>query len=66
MVLLFRVYDAKNNLLAEHTRELWPGAWSENWKCTQRHCTAFIYSIGEVEPISLPPTWLDNLRARLP
>ncbi len=66
MILLFKIYDSSNNLLAEHTRELWPGAWDENWKCTPERCSEFIYSIGDVDPISLPPTWLDNLRARLP
>lgn len=66
MVLLFRVYDRKNVLVAEHTRESWPGAWFEGWDCTVQHCTGFSYSTGEVEPILLPPTWLDRFRAKLP
>lgn len=66
MLLLFKVYDRNHNLIAEHTRDVWPGAGVANWNCTPQYCLEFIYSIGEVEPIHLPPTWLDNLRARLP
>lgn len=55
MIVLFKVYDGAGKiLLAEYTRELWPGAWFEHWTCNQQHCTEFQYSIGEVETISLP------------
>ncbi len=64
--VLFRVYDKEQKLLAEYTREIDSGAWAERWTCDAQNCSEFIYSIGEVAPISLPPTWLDGLRAKLP
>lgn len=67
MILLFKVYDRTGKiLLAEYTRDVLPGAWFENWTCTQQRCTEFQYSTGEVDPILLPPTWLDNLLAKFP
>ncbi len=66
MLLLFKVYDKNNVLIAKHTREVWPGAGVENWNCTPQRCTEFIYSIGEVESIPLPPTWLDGIMTKIP
>ncbi len=66
MELLFRVFDKKNNLIAEYTREAWPGAVFEAWVCEAGPCTAFIFETGDAEPIRLPPTWLDRLRSKIP
>ncbi len=66
IVLLFRVFDKNDVLIAEHTRETWPGATTENWICAAGPCTEYIFAIGEAESIRLPPTWLDRLRAKIP
>lgn len=66
MELLFLVFDKNNDLLAKHTRAAWPGAVFESWTCEAGTCTAFIFETGDAEPISLPPTWLDRLLAKIP
>lgn len=66
MVLLFRVYDKDHHLIAEHTRNAWPGAATERWTCKDGKCTEYFFEIGDADPITLPPGWLDRMRAKLP
>jgi hypothetical protein len=66
MVLLFQIFDRDDNLLAEYTRDAWPGAAVEDWYCDAGPCTKLAFEIGDAEPIRLPPTWLDRLRAKIP
>jgi hypothetical protein len=66
MVLLFQVFDHSENLIAEYTRDVWPGAATENWICDEGPCTEYIFETGDTDPIKLPPTWLDRLRAKIP
>ena len=66
MVLLFQIYDRGDNLVAEYTRDAWPGAVTETWICAQGACTEFYFETGDAEPIRFPPTWLDRIRAKIP
>jgi hypothetical protein len=66
MVLLFQVYDHDNNLIAEYTRDAWPGAATETWVCKGGPCTEFYFETGDAAPIKFPPSWVDKLRAKIP
>jgi hypothetical protein len=66
MALLFRVFDRNGNLLAEYTRESWPGAATETWVCDAGHCTELYFETGDTKPLAFPPTWLDRMRAKIP
>ncbi len=66
MILLFQIFDRGDNLIAEYTRNAWPGAAFNAWICEAGPCTAYIFETGDAEPIRLPPTWLDRLLAKIP
>lgn len=66
MILLLRVYDKDQHLIAEYVRDAWPGAATSFWTCEAQRCTEYTYETGDDGFITLPPDWFARMRAKLP
>jgi hypothetical protein len=66
MVLMFKVFDREHELVGEYVRRLEPGSFREDWACDKDRCSEYSWTTDGGDPIILPPSWLDRLRAMIP
>lgn len=64
--LLLRVFDREQRLVGEYSRDYPGGNFRPEWECGEQTCTELWWDTHDEDRIALPPTQLDQLRARLP
>jgi hypothetical protein len=66
--MMFRVFDQDHKLIGEYIQMHHIGhpTLRNQWACTKDHCTEYRWNSADNDRILLPPSWLDELRAKLP